>query len=601
MLSNNTIETIKNIVKIKDIVENYVHLKKSGNKYVGCCPFHNERTPSFFISEEGNFYKCFGCGQAGDSIDFIERIENVTFLEAIEIIGKKYNIKLEVDNIGNDSEDEIKYKEKKTSEIILKAAEKLFKENLRTENVAIEYLKERNLNEEIINTFNLGYSNGNLANHLEKNKYNIELAKKLGLIKYNKIESFKNRITIPIRDTRNTIIGFGARIINKGTEEPKYINSNESILFHKNNVLFNCNIAKSFIFKENNAYLVEGYFDVISLYKIDIKNVIASCGTSLTDNQCLLLKKYTKTVTVFYDNDQAGNKATIRAINKLLKNGLMVNIISFNDYKDPDEIISKLDKEKAKSFIKNSETNIIDFLLLYFNYKNETNINKKNDILHFINGVISLTKDDIYKNLLTEKLKEATKINVSNKPKTNKIQFNKYSDNEIIEQYENEIITTLIKCGEKNCTKYKIISELMTEVDNYTFKNKVNEKIFQIIKTFFYSDKEITQQTLINEIEDNEAKNKVINCLSNKYDNIVSNWIKHLNIDPSDLINKSDKNINILLLKAKLYNIRCLIKEKKNLIKSYYTDKNKDNLINEIIKLKNEEIVIANTLKIVIL
>lgn len=601
MLSNNTIETIKNIVKIKDIVENYVHLKKSGNKYVGCCPFHNERTPSFFISEEGNFYKCFGCGQAGDSIDFIERIENVTFLEAIEIIGKKYNIKLEVDNIGNDSEDEIKYKEKKTSEIILKAAEKLFKENLRTENVAIEYLKERNLNEEIINTFNLGYSNGNLANHLEKNKYNIELAKKLGLIKYNKIESFKNRITIPIRDTRNTIIGFGARIINKGTEEPKYINSNESILFHKNNVLFNCNIAKSFIFKENNAYLVEGYFDVISLYKIDIKNVIASCGTSLTDNQCLLLKKYTKTVTVFYDNDQAGNKATIRAINKLLKNGLMVNIISFNDYKDPDEIISKLDKEKAKSFIKNSETNIIDFLLLYFNYKNETNINKKNDILHFINGVISLTKDDIYKNLLTEKLKEATKINVSNKPKTNKIQFNKYSDNEIIEQYENEIITTLIKCGEKNCTKYKIISELMTEVDNYTFKNKVNEKIFQIIKTFFYSDKEITQQTLINEIEDNEAKNKVINCLSNKYDNIVSNWIKHLNIDPSDLINKSDKNINILLLKAKLYNIRCLIKEKKNLIKSYYTDKDKDNLINEIIKLKNEEIVIANTLKIVIL
>ena len=562
MLSPKIIETIKNIVKIKDIVENYVHLKRTGSRYVGCCPFHNERTPSFFISEEGNYYKCFGCGEAGDAITFIEKIENVNFLEAIEIIGKKYNITIEINDFGDESKDEILYKEKKQAEIILKAAEKIFKENLTKEKNAIEYVKKRNFNEDIINEFNLGYSNGNLSNYLKQNKYNTELAKSLGLIKYNDAEVFKDRIIIPIRDSRNTIIGFGARIINEKTTEAKYINSNENTLFHKSNTLFNINTAKNSVFKENNAYLVEGYFDVLSLYKIGIKNAVASCGTSLTDNQCLLLKKYTNLVTLFYDNDDAGKKATIRAINKLLKNNLMINVVDFKNYKDPDEIINN-ETKSAKTFIKKSEINLIDFILSYFNYKNETDINKKNNIIHYISDLIKLTKDDIYKNLLITKLKESTKINIKNKTTRNKPKIqNRLNDNEIIEEYENEIITTLLKYNKQNNTAQQQTTELINKLNNYNFKNTINKQIFNIFKNFFYSNKNTDFKSLIAKIEDNEIKKKIINHYSKEYNDINLKLIKHLNKDSTTKTIKKNENINTLLLKIKLYNIKSEIKKK---------------------------------------
>lgn len=601
MLSPKVIDTIKNIVKIKDIVEGYVHLKKTGNRYVGCCPFHNERTPSFFISEEGNYYKCFGCGDAGDAITFIEKIENVNFIEAIEIIGKKYNIAVEINDFGNESKDEIEYKEKKNAEIILKEAEKIFKENLTKEKIAIEYIKKRNLNEDIINEFNLGYSNGNLFNHLKQNKYNTELAKKLGLIKYNEVENFKDRLIIPIRDSRNTIVGFGARIINEKTSEAKYINSNDNILFHKSNILFNLNIAKNFIFKENNAYIAEGYFDVISLHKIGIKNTIASCGTSLTDSQCLLLKKYTNLVTLFYDNDDAGKKATIRAINKLLKNGLMINIVDFKNYKDPDEIINN-EIENARTFIKKSEIDLITFMLSYFNYKNETDINKKNNIIHYISDLIKLTKDDIYKNLLITRLNELTKINIVNSTTKNKQQIkNSFDNNEIIEKYEDEIISTLFKYNKHNNTEQQEIIELINKLDNYNFENKINNKIFNIFKNIFYSNEDTNLKSIISKIEDNEVKKKIINYYTAEHNDLNINLIKRLNKDSTNKTIKKNKDINTLLLKIKLYQIKSIIKNKKELMQTCTEDNNKNNLINEIIELKKEEKTIANMLKIVII
>lgn len=601
MLSPKVIDTIKNIVKIKDIVEGYVHLKKTGNRYVGCCPFHNERTPSFFISEEGNYYKCFGCGDAGDAITFIEKIENVNFIEAIEIIGKKYNIAVEINDFGNESKDEIEYKEKKNAEIILKEAEKIFKENLTKEKIAIEYIKKRNLNEDIINEFNLGYSNGNLFNHLKQNKYNTELAKKLGLIKYNEVENFKDRLIIPIRDSRNTIVGFGARIINEKTSEAKYINSNDNILFHKSNILFNLNIAKNFIFKENNAYIAEGYFDVISLHKIGIKNTIASCGTSLTDSQCLLLKKYTNLVTLFYDNDDAGKKATIRAINKLLKNGLMINIVDFKNYKDPDEIINN-EIENARTFIKKSEIDLITFMLSYFNYKNETDINKKNNIIHYISDLIKLTKDDIYKNLLITRLNELTKINIANSTTKNKQQIkNSFDNNEIIEKYEDEIISTLFKYNKHNNTEQQEIIELINKLDNYNFENKINNKIFNIFKNIFYSNEDTNLKSIISKIEDNEVKKKIINYYTAEHNDLNINLIKRLNKDSTNKTIKKNKDINTLLLKIKLYQIKSIIKNKKELMQTCTEDNNKNNLINEIIELKKEEKTIANMLKIVII
>ena len=528
MLSDKTVELVKNTVKIKDIVEGYVHLKRSGNRYVGCCPFHNERTPSFFISEEGNFYKCFGCGEAGDSITFIEKIENVNFIEAIEIIAKKYNINIETDDFGNETEDEIKYKEKKSLGLILKAAENLFKENLKKEELAINYLKKRNLDEKTLDKFNIGYSNGNLYKYFEQNGYNIELTKKLGLLKYNNTESFRNRIIIPIHNSRDIVVGFGARIINSDTAEAKYINSIDNVLFHKSDILFNIYNAKDVIFKENNAYLVEGYFDVISLYKIGIKNTVASCGTSLTDNQCILLKKYTNLVTIFYDNDEAGKKATMRAIGKLLKNGLMVNVVVLSIYKDPDEVINSLTIEESKTFIKSSEMNLIDFLISYFNYKNELNINKKNDILHIIRDLIKLTKDDIYKKLLLEKLNESTRVCLDDKRENKTLVYDKYDENEIIEQYENEIIATLLRLDIKNDLENIAAVNLLNKLENYKFKNEHNSEIFRLIKNSLCSTEQQNVISLVDKVENNDVKKKIILYSSGKYDDIISNWVKYL-------------------------------------------------------------------------
>ena len=552
MLSDKTVELVKNTVKIKDIVEGYVHLKRSGNRYVGCCPFHNERTPSFFISEEGNFYKCFGCGEAGDSITFIEKIENVNFIEAIEIIAKKYNINIETDDFGNETEDEIKYKEKKSLGLILKAAENLFKENLKKEELAINYLKKRNLDEKTLDKFNIGYSNGNLYKYFEQNGYNIELTKKLGLLKYNNTESFRNRIIIPIHNSRDIVVGFGARIINSDTAEAKYINSIDNVLFHKSDILFNIYNAKDVIFKENNAYLVEGYFDVISLYKIGIKNTVASCGTSLTDNQCILLKKYTNLVTIFYDNDEAGKKATMRAIGKLLKNGLMVNVVVLSIYKDPDEVINSLTIEESKTFIKSSEMNLIDFLISYFNYKNELNINKKNDILHIIRDLIKLTKDDIYKKLLLEKLNESTRVCLDDKRENKTLVYDKYDENEIIEQYENEIIATLLRLDIKNDLENIAAVNLLNKLENYKFKNEHNSEIFRLIKNSLCSTEQQNVISLVDKVENNDVKKKIILYSSGKYDDIISNWVKYLKKNKDEIISKKEKNICTMLLKIKL-------------------------------------------------
>ena len=600
MLSDKTVELVKNTVKIKDIVEGYVHLKRSGNRYVGCCPFHNERTPSFFISEEGNFYKCFGCGEAGDSITFIEKIENVNFIEAIEIIAKKYNINIETDDFGNETEDEIKYKEKKSLGLILKAAENLFKENLKKEELAINYLKKRNLDEKTLDKFNIGYSNGNLYKYFEQNGYNIELTKKLGLLKYNNTESFRNRIIIPIHNSRDIVVGFGARIINSDTAEAKYINSIDNVLFHKSDILFNIYNAKDVIFKENNAYLVEGYFDVISLYKIGIKNTVASCGTSLTDNQCILLKKYTNLVTIFYDNDEAGKKATMRAIGKLLKNGLMVNVVVLSIYKDPDEVINSLTIEESKTFIKSSEMNLIDFLISYFNYKNELNINKKNDILHIIRDLIKLTKDDIYKKLLLEKLNESTRVCLDDKRENKTLVYDKYDENEIIEQYENEIIATLLRLDIKNDLENIAAVNLLNKLENYKFKNEHNSEIFRLIKNSLCSTEQQNVISLVDKVENNDVKKKIILYSSGKYDDIISNWVKYLKKNKDEIISKKEKNICTMLLKIKLYCIKYLLKEKKKLIKKCCENENKNELINSIMELKKEENRIANILNVVI-
>ena len=605
MLSNKTIEEVKRVVNIKDTIEKYVKIKKSGRRYVCCCPFHHENTPSFFISEENNFYKCFGCGESGDAIKFVEKMENVSFLEAIEIIAKDYNIPIEEEETYNNVEEEKIYKEKKEIKILLGEVVKFFNDNINKSEVAKKYLENRNIDKKIIDEFNIGYSNGELFKFLKNNNFNVELAKKIGLLNYNYEEVFKERIIIPIYDSRNNILGFGGRIFNnnhnKNNNIPKYINSIDNLLFHKNECLFNINLAKENILNNKKVYLVEGYFDAISLYKSGIKNVVASCGTGFTNNQCKLLKRFTNQITIFYDNDEAGKKATLLAIEKILPYNIMVNVVKIDKYKDPDELINNIEQNKLLNYINEKEFNFIEYLINIFNYNSENDVNKKNIILNNINKLISLINDDIYKSLIIENLKKITNINVVNIVKTNNINnnngnnINNKSKINLIEEYEIEILKFILNLINENIINKEIIDFIKKETVDINFKNKDINYLINIIIEMFDKNKNINLKDLLNNIDEN-IKSDVINyiCENKISDNWFNTDLYRINKNGNDLI----ENIKKIFLRLKLNIIKELIRNVKKNIKEYNSI---DENINELNVLKKKEIEIAKILKIVIL
>lgn len=613
MLSNKTVEEVKRIVNVKDIIEKYVKIKRSGRRYVCCCPFHHENTPSFFISEDNNFYKCFGCGESGDAITFVEKMENVSFIEAIEIIAKEYNISIEEEETYNNDEEERIYKEKKEIKILLNEVVKFFNDNLKDNEVAKKYLENRNIDKKTIEEFNIGYSNGNLFNFLKSNNLNIELAKKIGLLNYNYEEVFRERIMIPIYDSRNNILGFGGRIFNvnnnddnnkdknKKENTPKYINSVDNILFHKNECLFNINLAKEHILNNKKVYLVEGYFDAISLYKSGIKNVVASCGTGFTNNQCKLLKRFTNQITIFYDNDEAGQKATLIAIEKILPYNIMVNVVKIDKFKDPDELINNIEQSKLLNYINEKEFNFIEYLINIFNYKSEKDLNKKNIILNNINRLINLITDDIYKSLIIENFKKLTNINITNIiKKDNNCDKNINIINSkinLIEEYEIEILKFILNLIDQNIFNKDVIEFIKKELDDINFKNNDVKNIINFIIDKFNENGNFNLKYIINEVDEN-LKSTIINYICDCKNKISDNWTK------TDLfkINKNQdnlfENIKKIFLRLKLNIIKELIKNFKKNIKE--NKLNEDN-IKSLNLLKNKEIEIAKFLKIIIL
>jgi len=610
MLSNKTIEEVKRVVNVKDIIEKYVKIKKSGRRYVCCCPFHHENTPSFFISEDSNFYKCFGCGESGDAITFIEKMENVSFIEAIEIIAKEYNIPIEEEEIYNNVEEERIYKEKKEIKILLHEVVKFFNDNLKNNDVAKNYLENRNIDKKTIYEFNIGYSDGKLYNFLKNNNLNVELAKKIGLLNYNYEEVFRERIMIPICDSRNNILGFGGRIFNndksnKKENTPKYINSVDNILFHKNECLFNINLAKEHILNNKKVYLVEGYFDAISLYKIGIKNVVASCGTGFTNNQCKLLKRYTNQITIFYDNDEAGQKATLLAIEKILPYNIMVNVVKIDKFKDPDELINNIEQNKLLNYINEKEFNFIEYLINIFNYNSEKELNRKNIILNNINKLINLITDNIYKSLIIDKFKKITNINVCNiiekKENNNEYINNKYiNDNSkinLIEEYEIEILKFILNLIDQNILNKEIIEFIKKELEDIKFKNNNVKNIINFIIDNFDENNNFNLKYVINNVDEN-LKSIIINYLCDYKNKISDNWTKtdlfKINKINNDVINEIKKTI----LRLELNIIKEMIKDLKKNIKE---SKIEDNIIKTLNLLKNKEIEIAKILKIIIL
>lgn len=369
MIDQATIQKIFDAADIYEVVSDFVSLKKRGVNYVGCCPFHNEKTGSFTVSPSKGIYKCFGCGKGGNAVNFIMDHEQLSYVEALRFLGAKYNVFIEEKEL---SEEEKKGKtERESMLVVTNYAEEFFVYQLlhtdEGKSVGLGYFRRRGLDMQTIEKFGLGYCpeawDGLTKAAMEKG-YKKEFLVKSGLsIETEKgvFDRFRARVTFPIRDIAGKIIAFGGRIMTNDKKSAKYLNSPESEIYHKSRTLYGIFFAKKSIVQQNRCYLVEGYLDVISFHQKGIENTVASSGTSLTTEQIRLIRRLTPNVTIIYDGDAAGIKASLRGIDLVLEEGLNVRVVSLPEGEDPDSFAQNHSAAEVLEYITNHETDFIHF------------------------------------------------------------------------------------------------------------------------------------------------------------------------------------------------------------------------------------------------
>lgn len=349
---SNLVEEIKTRCDIVDVVGRYVKLKRSGSNYMGLCPFHSEKTPSFSVSEKGQFFHCFGCGESGDVISFIEKIENVDFMTAAQKLCDQYGIDME--KLGYRSEG----RNNEIYEMNRAAAMFFLHQLVDRPGPGLDYVQGRGLTMKTVGQFGLGFAPDSwhsLTDHMHSLGYDDRRLMRAGLISASKgshYDKFRNRVIFPIINTRGKVIGFGGRLIAPG--EPKYLNTPESPVFSKRNNLFGLNLTRKSIARQDQVIIVEGYMDMVSLYQSGITNVAATLGTALTADQCAMLGRYTKNVVLSYDADSAGRKAALRGIEIIRGAGLNARVLHVTDGKDPDEYVQKHGREAFEELVKNA-------------------------------------------------------------------------------------------------------------------------------------------------------------------------------------------------------------------------------------------------------
>ena len=403
---------------MEEVVGEFVTLKKRGANYIGLCPFHDEKTPSFSVSAAKGIYKCFGCGKGGNAVNFVMDHEHYSYPEALKFLAKKYSI--EIEETAPDPQEQQALDEKESLFNITAFAQKFFSDTLNeTEEgkaIGLTYFKERGYTTETINKFGLGYSPDKydeFTKHAMKNGYQRSMLLETSLSKTRDgtvYDSFRGRVIFPIHNLSGRVLGFGARIITSDKKKPKYLNSAESDIYQKSKVLYGLYFSKTAIIKEDNCYLVEGYTDVISLHQAGIENVISSSGTSLTVEQIRLIRRYTKNVTLLFDSDAAGVKAAFRGIDMILEEGMNVRVISFPDGEDPDSYAQKFRPAEVKKFLENNADDFIAFKtkLLYKETKDDPI--KKAGLIKEIANTISLIPDSIIRTLYVQKCSDMVNI-----------------------------------------------------------------------------------------------------------------------------------------------------------------------------------------------
>ena len=369
MIDQETIQRIMDAARIEEVIGDFVSLKKRGANHIGCCPFHNEKTPSFYVSPSKGIYKCFGCGEAGDVVAFLKKHEHYTYPEALRWLADKYHIEIKEEE--QTEEEKQRQTERDGLFHVSEFAQKYFADLLYNDEmgraVGLSYFHGRGLSDEVIKRFGLGFCLdewSNFTDHALKNGYSLQVLEKTGLtiVKEEgdkKYDRFRGRVMFPIYSISGRVLGFSGRVLTSEKQAAKYVNSPDSDIYNKSRILYGLYQARTAIAKANKCYLVEGNVDVISMHQSGVENTVASCGTSLTTEQIRLIKRFTSNVTVLYDGDSAGIKAALRAIDLLFAEGMHVRLVLFPDGEDPDSYAQKYGSTKLQEFLASHEDNFI--------------------------------------------------------------------------------------------------------------------------------------------------------------------------------------------------------------------------------------------------
>ncbi|MFN2340733.1 MAG: DNA primase [Halanaerobium sp.] len=521
--SDEFITDLKENVDLVDLVSDYLELKKSGNRFKGLCPFHSEKTPSFFVNPDNNFYHCFGCGAGGDTISFVMEIENLTFVEAVKMLAERSG--MELPDLSDQQREQ--YKEREQLFSMNKLAARFYNYILTETEIgkaARDYLKERGFNETDIEEFKLGYAADEwrfLLNFLQKKGFSIDLIKKAGLISEGKNNShydrFRNRVIFPIFNNRGEVIAFGGRILETEAEEsfgPKYLNSPENPTFSKKKNLYGLHLAKDFIREDNSCIIMEGYTDVIQAHKNGFKNSIASLGTAFTEEQAKLIKRYAENAYIAYDADTAGNKATLRGLDILSNKGINVKVIQLEEGSDPDQLLKNEGQEAFDKYMQEA-VNLIDFKInMLIKNKNLSEPGVRKKVLRSIVELLSEVKDNLEREIYIERAAEKTNFKAEvlaaevekefRKNKSRNYQRNREKQNKQVEK-EFDLYSQLSyyqKAEEEVLAHFISNPALREELAAKISKNDFNGRTAQLAE-FLFKGSVISNSVQLDKVKDN--------------------------------------------------------------------------------------------------
>ncbi len=627
-------ETVDQIIAQADIVEvvgDFVSLKKKGQNMWACCPFHHEKSPSFSVSPAKGIYKCFGCGKAGNSVQFIMDVEGSSFPEALKYLAKKYGIDIPEEETSEYSHEQ---SERDSLYIVSEFANKHFQHNLYNHDegsIGQSYLKQRGISGATIKKFELGYSVdawSDLTDAALKEGYKQKYLEATGLtiVKEDKrYDRFRARVMFPIHNVSGRVVGFGARTLKSNDKKsPKYLNSPESEIYHKSNVLYGLFQAKQPMRMQDMCYLVEGYLDVISLHQGGIENVVSSSGTSLTEGQIKLIARYTHNVTVLYDGDAAGIKASLRGIDLILEQGLNVQVVTFPEGEDPDSYIQKVGDTAFKAYVKEHAQDFISYKSSLYAEEAKGNPVKKAEAIREIVTTISKIPDSIKRSVFFQStslifdideqvlISEYNKMHLQGRQQQQKAsapdnytpppivpeQEKEDSDADILKRYEREIVRMILHYPDQILEEGITTSQYMLEqLDDIEFVTPLYVQIINIVKDSLNNGNLPTAQDFINYPKE-EIRMEAISLLSEPYE-LSHNWETHQVFVPkeTDLLPYGAERA---VLRLKWRNAEILLKNEREKLRLVTDPTEVDRVLNMIIALNNYYSQLGNMLGIVV-